>query len=67
MVKNKEKRAFLLMISVGQKLGMIELKLALAKLMQKFEFSLAADQHVKSVHTTTLGPKGGLYINVKSC
>jgi cytochrome P450 len=44
---------------------MIELKLALAKIMKTFQISLTDERRAESVHTTTLGPKGGLFVNVK--
>ena len=44
---------------------MIELKLSLAKLIHTFDVSMATDQKVEQVHTTTLGPKNGLFLNVK--
>jgi len=51
-------------ICVGQKLAMLELKFIIAKLIKVYDFKLVEGQNITRVHSVTVGPKNGLFMNI---
>lgn len=50
---------------IGQKLVMIEMKIAIAKIVRCFDFELVPDQQLREICSVTVGLKEGMLVTIK--
>ena len=53
-------------VSIGQKIAMIEMKITISKILRNFDIRLMPGEKVTEVHSITLGPKDGLFMELET-